>query len=225
MKYRALIFDLDGTLVHNMPVHNKALEDTLTEAGIQLSVDTTEFINSTYGKKVTEVFRGILGTHAAESDVIYWSERKEALYRERFARWREPMPGLLQLLEQARNLGLPMAVASASPPENVSFILDELNLHSYFKAVLTGQDVQRGKPDPEIFLKSASQLGVAPSDCLVFEDGLHGIEAARRASMDAVLITTTLDAREVAGQSHVICAVPDFTHLDLSTLLDGTVTR
>ena len=225
MKYNALIFDMDGTLVHNMPVHNKALEETLTEAGVQLPADMTEFINSTYGKKATEVFRGVLGTHATDTDVIYWTERKEALYRERFARWREPLPGLLHLLEQARNLGLPMAVASASPPENVSFILDELNLHIYFKAVLTGQDVQHGKPDPEIFLKSASELGVAPSECLVFEDGIHGIEAARRAGMDAVLITTTLDAREVAGQPHVICAAPDFTHIDLQALLDGTINR
>jgi beta-phosphoglucomutase family hydrolase len=225
MKYNALIFDMDGTLVHNMPVHNKALEDTLAEAGVQLPVDMTEFINSTYGKKATEVFRGILGIHATDSDVIYWTERKEALYRERFAPWREPLPGLLQLLEQARNLGLPMAVASASPPENVSFILDELNLQSYFKVVLTGQDVQHGKPDPEIFLKSANELGVAPSECLVFEDGRHGIEAARRANMDAVLITTTLDAREVAAQSHVICAVPDFTHLDLPALRDGAANR
>jgi beta-phosphoglucomutase-like phosphatase (HAD superfamily) len=118
-----------------------------------------------------------------------------------------------------------MAVASASPPENVSFILDELNLQSYFKAVLTGQDVQHGKPDPEIFLKSARELEVAPSECLVFEDGLHGIEAARGANMDAVLITTTLDAGEVAGQTHVICAVPDFTYLDLQALLNGTINR
>jgi len=225
MKYNALIFDMDGTLVHNMPIHNKALEDTLTEAGIQLPVDTTEFYNSTYGKKATEVFRGMLGTHATDSDVIYWSERKEALYRERFARWREPMPGLLHLLEQARHLGVPMAVASASPPENISFILDELNLRSYFQTVLSGQDIQHGKPNPEIFLKSAREMKVEPSDCLVFEDGLHGIEAARRAGMDAVLITTTLDPREVAGRPHVICAVPDFTHLDLRILLDESVNR
>jgi HAD superfamily hydrolase (TIGR01509 family) len=135
------------------------------------------------------------------------------------------MAGLLQLLEQARSLGLPMAVASASPPENVSFILDELNLNSYFKTVLTGQDVQQGKPNPEIFLKSAREMRVEAADCLVFEDGLHGIEAARRAGMDAVLITSTLDAREVAGQPHVICAVQDFTPLDLRTLLDGTMNR
>jgi len=223
MKYNALIFDMDGTLVHNMPIHNKALEDTLTEAGVHLPPDMTEFMNSTYGKKATEVFRGMLGTHATDSDVIYWTERKEALYRERFARGREPMAGLLQLLEQARSLGLPMAVASASPPENVSFILDELNLNSYFKTVLTGQDVQHGKPNPEIFLKSAREMRVEASDCLVFEDGLHGIEAARRAGMDAVLITSTLDAREVAGQPHVICAIPDFTNLDLPALLDGTI--
>lgn len=219
MKYGAFIFDMDGTLVHNMPFHNKALEDVITEAGVQIPINTTEFYSSVYGKKTAEVFRMLLGAHAKDSEVAYWSERKEALYRERFASSCEPLPGLLPLLEHANALGLPMAVASASPPENISFILNELNLHRYFQIMLSGHDVQYGKPNPEIFLKSAKSMGVEPSDCLVFEDALHGIEAARRASMAAVFISTTVDAREVAGQAHVLCAVPDFTHLDLATLL------
>jgi len=132
---------------------------------------------------------------------------------------REPLPGLLPLLERAWALGLPMAIASASPPENISFILDELHLRPYFKVVISGQDVQYGKPNPEIFLRSAKAMEVEPSACLVFEDGLHGIEAARRAHMDAVLVCTTLDARDVAGQMHVLQAVPDFTYLNLRALL------
>jgi beta-phosphoglucomutase-like phosphatase (HAD superfamily) len=112
-----------------------------------------------------------------------------------------------------------MAVATASPPENISFILDELNLRRYFTAVVGGHDVQFGKPNPEIFLKSAQTLGIEPAHCLVFEDALGGIEAARRAGMDAVMICTTIPAQEVAGQAHVLCAVPDFTHLDLPVLL------
>ena len=219
MKYKALIFDMDGTLVHNLPVHNKALKDALLEAGVQLPIDMAEFFASANGKKTTEVFRMMLGTHVKDSEVVYWSERKDALYRERFTYSRKPLPGLLQLFEQADILGLPMAVASASSPENISFILDELNLNRYFKVVISGHDVQHGKPDPEIFLKSAKDMGISPSDCLVFEDGLLGIEAARRAGMDAVFICTTLDARAVAGQPHVLHAVPDFTHLDILSVL------
>jgi len=85
--------------------------------------------------------------------------------------------------------------------------------------VVGGADVLHGKPIPDIFLKSAHAMGIEPADCLVFEDALGGIEAARRAGMDAVMICTTIDAQEVAGMSHVLFAVPDFTYLDLPTLL------
>ncbi len=217
MKYDALIFDMDGTLVHNMPTHNLAWQDTLAEAGVHIDVD--EFNRATTGKKNLEILRMMLGPQISEAEVAYWGERKEALYRERFALCREPLPGLLDLLEQAHRLGLPLAVASAAPPENIPFILDELDLRRHFQAVVGGQDVQHGKPNPEIFLKSARILGVAPERCLVFEDALAGIEAAQRAGMDAVMLCTTIEAEAVAGQAHVLCAVPDFTHLDLPTLV------
>jgi beta-phosphoglucomutase family hydrolase len=217
MKYDALIFDMDGTIVHNMPTHNQAWSDTLAEAGVHIDLD--EFNRATTGKKNPEILRMMLGPQLSEAEMTYWGERKEALYRERFACCREPLPGLLHLLEQAHTLNIPMAVASAAPPDNIDFILDELDLRRHFQAVVGGQDVQHGKPNPEIFLKSAHILGVEPAGCLVFEDALTGIEAARRAGMDAVMICTTIDAQEVAGQSHVLCAVPDFTHLDLATLL------
>ncbi len=217
MKYNALIFDMDGTLVHNMPIHNQAWQDTLAEAGVQIDMD--EFNRTVTGKKVSEILRLMLGPQLSDAEVAYWGDRKEALYRERFACCREPLPGLLRLLEQAHALGIPMAVATAAPPENVTFILDELDLRRHFKAVVGAHDVQEGKPSPEIFLKAAQALGTEPARCLVFEDALAGIEAARRAGMEAVMLCTTIAAYEVAGQPHVLRAVPDFTHLDLPALL------
>ncbi len=217
MKYSALIFDMDGTLVHNMPIHNQAWQDTLAEAGVQIDLD--EFNRATTGKKNHEILRMMLGSQLGDSEMAYWGERKETLYRKRFACCREPLPGLLRLLEQAHALGIPMAVATAAPPDNIPFILDELDLRRHFKAVVGGHNVQHGKPHPEIFLKSAQALEVEPEACLVFEDALAGIEAARRAGMDAVMICTTIEAHEVAGQPHVLCAVPDFTHFDLPALL------
>src|SRR5689334_4676818 len=107
MKYRALLFDMDGTLVHNMPTHNQAWKDTLAEAGVH--VDLEEFNRATVGKTNGEILRLMLGAELGESDIQYWGARKENLYRERFAHLREPLPGLQNLLEQARSLGLLMA--------------------------------------------------------------------------------------------------------------------
>jgi beta-phosphoglucomutase family hydrolase len=221
MKYKALIFDMDGTLVHNMPTHNQAWQDILAEAGVHINLD--EFNRATTGKKTPEILRLMLGPELSDSELISWADRKETLYRERYACCREPLPGLLHLLEQVSAMGLPMAVATASPPDNIPFILDHLGLRHFFTAVVGGADVQHGKPHPEIFLKSARALGVEPADCLVFEDALGGIEAARRAGMDAVMICTTIDAQEVAGLPHVLRAVPDYTFLDLYSLLGQSV--
>lgn len=214
--YAALIFDMDGTIVHNMPIHNQAWQETLAQAGVHIDVD--EFHRATVGKKTLEILRLMLGPERSEAELIRWGEQKEGLYRERFAKFREPMPGLIPLLEQARALGLPVAIASAAPPENIKFILDELDLRRYFRVVVCADDVQNGKPDPEIFLKAADRMGVEPAACLVFEDALGGIEAARRAGMDAILICTTMQAHEVAGMPHVLKSVPDFTQIDLSAL-------
>ena len=217
MKYSAFIFDMDGTLVHNMPAHNQAWQDTLAESGVKLSLD--ELNRITTGRKTPEILHMLLGGQLSAAEVTYWSNRKETLYRDRFANFREPLPGLVPMLEQAAALGIPMAVATAAMPENIPFILDSLDLRHYFKAVVGGADIQHGKPDPEIFLKSASILGVAPTGCLIFEDALGGIEAARRAGMDAVMVCTTIDAQEVTGQAHVVSAVPDFTYINLLSLL------
>jgi beta-phosphoglucomutase family hydrolase len=216
-KHTALIFDMDGTLVHNMPIHNQAWKDTLAEAGVQIDVD--EFHRATVGKKSYEIMRLMLGPERSEAELLSWGERKENLYRERFSALRAPLPGLLPLLEQAQALGIPLAVASAAPPENLSFILDELDLRRFFNVVVGGHNIQNGKPDPEIFLLSAQMMGVEPSACLVFEDALAGVEAARRAGMDAVFLCTSHTADEVADMEHVLHAVPDFTPLDLSELL------
>ena len=115
MKYNALIFDMDGTLVHNMPTHNQAWQDTLAEAGVQINQE--DFNRTTTGKKTHEILRLMLGSQLSDSELDYWAERKDSLYRERYACCREPLAGLLHLLEQATTLGLPMAVAIASPPQ------------------------------------------------------------------------------------------------------------
>lgn len=204
-------------MVHNMPVHNLAWQDTLAEAGIQIDLD--DFNRTTTGKKTTEILALMFGPQLSEAELSYWSDRKEALYRTRFADSRAPLPGLLEMLVEARELGLRLAVATSSTPENISFILDGLDLRRYFDAVVGGHEVQYGKPHPDIFLKSAQTLGVDPAECLVFEDALTGLEAARRAGMDAVMICTSLEADEVAGQPHVKRAVLDFTYLDLPVLV------
>jgi HAD superfamily hydrolase (TIGR01509 family) len=185
----------------------------LAEAGVQ--VDQEEFHRRTSGLKNQEILKMMLGNQLSDEEINYWTLRKEGRYRDRFSCCIEPVPGLIELLEQATKLGIKLAVASAAPPDNLTFILDGLEIRGYFKAVVGGEDVMHGKPAPDIFLKAAAMLGVEPSNCLVFEDALGGIEAARRAEMDVFAILTTLHRHEVTGTANLISAGPDFTHFDL----------
>jgi beta-phosphoglucomutase len=116
-------------------------------------------------------------------------------------------------LEESRDLGIRMAVATAAPVGNMEFILDGLDLRRFFGAIVTAADIVNGKPDPEIFLKSAEKLGVEPENCIVFEDALGGFEAARRAGMTAIGITTVNSAETILAQAGVVEAHADFARM------------
>jgi beta-phosphoglucomutase family hydrolase len=195
----AFIFDMDGTLVDNMQWHAQAWATLLAESGITL--DLNDFIVETAGMRNSEIAEKYLGKPGGlpnPSRHLRLFERKEALYRTLYAPHLRPVDGLAPFLTWASRLGIPMAVATAAPPDNIPYILDSLDLRHFFRVVVGAADVQRGKPHPDIFLKSAELLGIAPADCLVFEDSLNGLEAARRAGMAAIAVATAHTPAELA---------------------------
>jgi beta-phosphoglucomutase len=123
-------------------------------------------------------------------------------------------------LEAAQKLGVKMAVATAAPVKNVEFILDGLNLRRFFQAVVTAADVSEGKPNPEIFLKSAEELGVEPKNSLVFEDALNGFEAAHRAGMKSIGIATVNSIEDILKLESVVEAHGDFSSLSPNELIE-----
>jgi beta-phosphoglucomutase family hydrolase len=199
-KCKAIIFDMDGTMVDNMPIHNKIWIEYLTELGAQIDLST--FHDQTAGKTNPEIMRMFLGAEHDPQDLQVLGQEKEIRYRQRFRAQVQPVPGLMDFLQRARAAGVKLGVATSAPAENVTFVLGELGLERFFDAIVNGEEVVNGKPDPEIFLKAAERLGVPSETCLVFEDSRVGIEAARRAGMHAILVTTGIEPRmahEVPG--------------------------
>ena len=138
-------------------------------------------------------------------------DEKEAIYREIYAPEIEPMPGLVALLDKLRDAGIRCAVGSSGCRANVDFVLEKCDIESFFDAKINGDMVTRCKPDPEIYLTAAAALGLAPAECVVFEDAPAGIEAARRA--------TTLD-RAALAQTDADRVIDDFRDItDLDALL------
>jgi len=208
---RAFIFDMDGTLVDNMRFHTKAWGKMLAENGVEMNAH--DFLVKTAGKTNREILPTVFGDISDER-IDKLGKRKETLYREYFLPHRKTVDGVVGFLQAAQSLGVKMAVATAAPIGNVEFILDGLDLRKYFQAVVTAADVSRGKPDPEIFLKSAEKLNVEPKNCLVFEDAIGGFEAAHRAGMKSVGIATVNSIEDILRHDSVVEAHDDFTKLN-----------
>jgi beta-phosphoglucomutase family hydrolase len=207
----AFIFDMDGTLIDSMPFHEKAWDVMLPELGV--TIDRREFFTWSAGLTNKEIFPRLLGRALSADELAQLADRKELIYRTLYAPTMCLMPGALELLHAAPRANIKIAMGTAAPPENVALIVDGLQLHAHFPIIVGGADVTHGKPNPEVFIKAAAKLSTAPEHCVVFEDTPAGIEAAFRAGMRCVAITTTLSATEIhalPNTSHLIAAVPDF---------------
>ncbi len=214
---RAFIFDMDGTLVDNMRFHGAAWQTMLFENGIE--ADANDFLVKTAGKTNREIIPHFF-KDATEERLLELGGRKETIYRELFLPERRAITGAIEFLEAAQTLGVKMAVATAAPAANVEFILDGLNLRKYFTAITTAADVSNGKPNPEVFLKSAVKLGVEPRNCLVFEDAVNGFEAAHNAKMESIGIATVNSIEDILKLASVVEAHDDFSNIKPQKLIE-----
>jgi len=213
---RALLFDLDGTLIDSMPHHHGAWVEWHARRG--LVIESERFFAATAGRSNDEIFADMLpGTAAAE--ILRLVEEKEALYRALAAPSLTLIAGAQAYVELARAAGLKLAVCTASTPPNMALAFERFGIDGWVEAVVSPADGLRGKPHPDIFLEAAKRLGVAPEHCIVFEDAPLGVEGARRAGMKAVALTTTLDAAAFDGFDNLLAVVADFTAPELSNLL------
>lgn len=197
-------------MINDMDYHTKAWMDILNnELGASLTWEETK--KEMYGKN-QEVLVRVFGPDrftATEMDEI--SIEKERRYQQAYLPHLALLPGLHELLERAWQEGIPMAIGSAAIPFNINFVLDNLNIGHYFKAIVSADDVTFSKPDPETYLKVAIGLQVNPTDCLVFEDVPKGAEAAFNAGMECVILTTTHQLGEFKNTSNILHFAPDFT--------------
>jgi beta-phosphoglucomutase len=185
---RAVLWDLDGTLVDSADYHWRAWRDTLSRAGTAITYE--QFLDG-FGQKNDRILRTWFGADLTASRIEQLGGDKEAAYRRiTEAEGLSPLPGAAAWLESLRQSGWKQAIASSAPRANVDVMLRVAGLERYFDARVAAEDVSIGKPDPEVFLTAASRLGLAPSRCIVVEDALAGIEAARRAGMKCIGVTT-----------------------------------
>lgn len=183
-----VLFDWDGVIIDSSYQHERAWELIAAEKGLPLPAD---HFHKGFGKK-NEVIIPDLGWASDPGEVAALSHRKEELYRGLVAaEGVQVLPGARELLEALRGEGIPRALGSSTPRENLEALFDATGLDAFFDAVVCGSDVRHGKPHPEVFLTAAERLRLPPERCVVVEDAFAGIESARRAGMKVVGVATT----------------------------------
>jgi beta-phosphoglucomutase len=181
---RAVLWDLDGTLVDSAEQHWESWREVLAAGGVSV---THEQFRAAFGRRNDEYLPDWLGPGATREDVRRIGEAKEARFRELVEATRlTPLPGGAEWVRRLAQDGWRQAVASSAPRLNVEVVVRALGLLDYFGALLAAEDVTHGKPAPDVFLAAAGRLGVPPARCVVVEDAAAGIEAARRAGMRSV---------------------------------------
>jgi beta-phosphoglucomutase len=201
-KTKTVIFDLDGTLIDNNSYHRQTWEKYLEKIGKRISEE--EFNANMNGRTNADAIRYIFGKEIAEKEAMKYTLEKEALYREIYQPFIKPVPGLIDFLETLKSKNIPMAIATSGIQPNIDFMFENIPIEKYFKAVVNSSHIKRGKPDPEIYLKTASLLDVPPQNCLVFEDAVVGIRSAKAAGMKVIAIATTQPKEELSEADIIV---------------------
>jgi len=189
---RAVIFDIDGTIVDNMHLHAEAFAVFAGRHGLpSLTAEDRARLD---GRRNSEIFPILFKREVPRHEWLAYEEEKEGLYRELSRGRLMPVKGLQGLIDRLNESGVAMALATSAPEANVTHTLRELGLEDAFAVIVRGDQVPRGKPAPDVFIEAARRLGVDPEHCLVFEDAPMGIAAAQAAGMRVVALTTSFQA-------------------------------
>ena len=207
---KAFLFDLNGTMIDDMDYHTDAWHDILNnDLGANLSREAVKM--EMYGKNHELLVRVFGDDRFSEEEKDKLSFEKEKRYQATYRPHLRLIEGLEDFLEKADQKGIKMAIGSAAITFNVDFVLDGLNVRKYFPVIISADEVSVSKPDPETFIKGAEGLGFKPEECIVFEDNPKGVEAARRAGMKCVVLTTMHEEYEFEGLDNILVFVKDYT--------------
>lgn len=207
---RALIFDLNGTMIDDMAFHIRAWTEILNN-DLKAGMSHEAVKSQMYGKNSELLVRVFGEGRFTPEEMDYWSVEKEKRYQRAYLPHLRLIDGLGDLLKKAHQKNIPMGIGSAAIMFNIDFVLDNLDIRKYFSAIVSADDVEISKPHPETFLKAAAMLHTRPEDCMVFEDAPKGVETAINAAMPVIVLTTMHTRNEFPGTRNITGFIKDYT--------------
>ncbi len=214
---RAVIWDMDGVIADTASYHLKAWQYVFQKK--RVSYTDSDFRRK-FGQRNDTIIRAALGEKISQSELDAIANDKEENYRQRVRQHIKPLPGALELLRALEEHGFSVALASSAPMENIQLVIRGLGIENSFQAIVSGREVKEGKPSPQGFLLAAKKLGVEPKNCIVIEDAVAGVAAAKRAGMHCIGVTNTHPRERLREADLVVSILKTVSTPDLERLLN-----
>ncbi|CAM4247427.1 haloacid dehalogenase superfamily, subfamily IA, variant 3 with third motif having DD or ED [Pedobacter westerhofensis] len=213
----AVIFDMDGVICHTNPYHSLAFREFFSARN--LAPTDEEFAAHMFGKSNSYILSHFLKRPVTGEEFLQMEEEKEGLFRKIYEPHIEPITGIIEFISDLKANGVKTAVATSAPRANLDLILSKLPLREHFGSILASEDVKKHKPDPEVYLQSAVNLGQKPEQCLVFEDSFSGVSAALNAGMRVVGVLSSHTKEELPPCNLYISDYTDLTYAKLQDII------
>ncbi|MFW9875531.1 MAG: HAD family hydrolase [Candidatus Thorarchaeota archaeon] len=212
-----VIFDMDGVLADTGPIHFESWIKLGNEIGFEFTRDLFE---QTFGQKSLIIIGRLIGSGVDRTLIEEYANRKEYYYRQMVMDKLKPLPGAIEIIKDLKCEGFKLALGSSGPPENVDLLLKSLKIKKCFDVMITATEVEKGKPEPDVFLIAAKALNINPENCIVIEDAPVGITAAKSAGMLSIALTTTHRREELFNADLIIKNLSEISIADIKRLLN-----
>ena len=217
MKQKAVIFDMDGVICHTNPYHSQAFRVFFEKRGLHPTDE--EFAQHMFGKSNSYILKHFLGREIVGEEFTQLEDEKESLFREIYKDIVKPIDGFPIWLSQLKEAGFRTGVATSAPRANLDLIMGRLGFEPQMESIMASEDVTKHKPDPQVYLQSALNLGVDSADCVVFEDSFSGVTAAINAGMKVVGVLSSHSKEELPPCDWYIETYRDVSLANLNQLL------
>ncbi len=216
-KNKAVIWDMDGVIADTAPYHFRAWQGVFRQRGVSF---TENDFRRNFGQRNDTIIRNTLGNDLLASEIDAIATEKEESFRQGVKYHVKSLPGAIELLKSLGEHGFSQALGSSAPIENILLVTQELGIEGFFQVIVSGRGVKEGKPSPQGFLLAAEKLGAKPQNCVVIEDSIAGVTAAKRGGMCCLAVTNTNPRAELAEADLVVDTLEEVTINDLEGLLN-----
>jgi beta-phosphoglucomutase len=216
-KSAAVLWDMDGVIVDSAWHHMRSWQETFHQTGITF---TEENFKHVFGMRNDEIIRSMLGNEFTQEKFEAIASAKEVAFRRLIRGSVKALPGAKQLLSSLNDEGFLQALVSSTPMENIELITGELGVKQYFREIISGYDVTEGKPSPQGYLLAARRLGIKPGHCVVIEDAVAGMMAAKNGGMKCIAVTNTHPSQSLAGADLIVSSLEEVGTSTIRRLLD-----